>query len=309
MGCNQISEGLAARLQGGVLSFPITDYTANGHVDLDGYAQRLAWLSGFDPAAIFPCAGAGEFFSLDGQELDALLRTAIESRPTGIPVVASVGYNLTLAIEMARRAEAGGADGLLVMPPYLTRATQEGLFHFVRAVCDSVGLPVLVYNRGTCDLAPDTVKRLAEACRNLVGIKDGHGNIEVLVALRSTLGDRLLFVNGMPTAEMFAYAYAGLGIPTYSSGVFNFVPGIATAFRRALSEGDRAVSDRILRDFFLPYTAIRGNTPGYAVTILRAGARIVGRGAGPTRPPLADITPAEYAALEALTESTAGLAA
>ncbi|TKB11505.1 MAG: 5-dehydro-4-deoxyglucarate dehydratase [Mesorhizobium sp.] len=306
---NQINEGLSATLESGVLSFPITDYSSDGSIDVDAYARRLEWMNSFAPAAIFPGAGAGEFFSLTGDEYDALLKTAIETRRHAAPVIASVGYSAQVAAAGARRAEAIGANGILLMPPYLTRATQDGLFNFIRAVCDSVEIGVIVYNRGTCELALETIQRLADACRNFVGVKDGHGKVESILSLRLALADRLLFINGMPTAEMFAYSYAGIGIPTYSSGVFNFVPGIATAFQRSLASNDRDRSDQILREFYLPYSRIRGDKPGYAVTILRAGATIIGRPAGQPRPPLVDIATSEFAQLEALIEKTAQLAA
>ncbi|WP_189510267.1 5-dehydro-4-deoxyglucarate dehydratase [Mesorhizobium sp. M1D.F.Ca.ET.043.01.1.1] len=309
MSKNQINEGLSATLQTGVLSFPITDYSSDGSIDVDAYARRLEWMNTFGPAAIFPGAGAGEFFSLSGEEYDALLETAIETRGTSTPVIASVGYNAQLAAAGARRAEAIGADGILLMPSYMTRATQDGLFNIIRAVCDSVEIGVIVYNRGTCELAVETIQRLADACSNFVGVKDGHGKIETILSLRLALAGRLLLINGMPTAEMFAYSYAGMGIPTFSSGVFNFVPAIATAFQHSLANNDRARSDEILREFYAPYSRIRGDKPGYAVTILRAGATIIGRPAGLPRPPLVDITPFEFAQLEALIERTANLVA
>lgn len=291
---------LMDKLSGSMLEFPITDYDSSNQINYDAYAKRLDWLNSFGPSAIFPAAGAGEFFSLTADEYDGLLKTALETRLPGMPVVASTGFGTFEAIARAQCAESLGADGLLLLPPYLTGATQDGLFRHIKAVCESVNIGVIVYNRANCSLSVETVQRIAQVCPNLIGLKDGTGDIENMLALRLILGDRLMLINGMPTAEVFAYAYAGLGAPTYSSGVFNFIPGIATAFHRALRDGNRSICDRILKDFFIPFVGIRGRKPGYAVTVLRAGAEIVGRSAGPVRSPLIEITKPEYAAMEKL---------
>ena len=294
-------------LSGGMLAFPITDFTPTGEVAFDAFARRVEWMCGFGVSAVFPGAGAGEFFSLSGSECDELVRTALAATPPGVPVFASVGCSTQEAAAAARRAERSGAHGILLMPPYLTRATQDGLFQHIKAICDAVSIAVIVYSRANCVLTCDTVERLAERCPNFAGFKDGAGDVEDILSTRLALGDRLLFINGMPTAEVFAYAYSGMGITTYSSGIFNFIPQIAKRFHNALKHGDRAVSDLILREFLRPYLGIRGNKPGYAVTILRAGAEIIGRGAGPARPPLSEITIDEYQALEKLIFATESL--
>ena len=128
------------------------------------------------------------------------------------------------------------------------------------------------------------------------------GDIEQLTAIRNALGDRLVFINGMPTAETYARSFRGAGVPIYSSAVFNFVPRTALNFHRALNAGDEAAVDALLRDFFIPYVRIRNRQPGYAVSIVKAGAAIVGRSAGRVRPPLSELTSEEYASLRVLIE-------
>jgi 5-dehydro-4-deoxyglucarate dehydratase len=88
----------------------------------------------------------------------------------------------------------------------------------------------------------------------------------------------------------------------YSSAVFNFIPATAMRFYRALVAGDQATVDRLLDEFFLPYLEIRNRGAGYAVSIVKAGARLVGRGAGPVRPPLTELTDAEMRDLDRLIE-------
>jgi 5-dehydro-4-deoxyglucarate dehydratase len=91
-----------------------------------------------------------------------------------------------------------------------------------------------------------------------------------------------------------------MGCPVYSSAVFNFIPKTAMAFYDAQVQGDIATTNRLIKDFFLPYIALRNQGEGYAVSIVKAGATIVGQSAGPVRPPLSELLPAEVDALSSL---------
>ena len=159
---------------------------------------------------------------------------------------------------------------------------------------------VIVYNRGVCRLQPDTLARLAERCPNLVGFKDGIGDIELMVSIYQKMGDRFAYLGGLPTAEVYAAAYKALGTPVYSSAVFNFIPKTAMAFYEAVRTDDHATQHRLLREFFMPYLELRNRMPGYAVSIVKAGARLVGHDAGPVRPPLTDLKQDELDRLQAL---------
>src|SRR6185436_8453741 len=180
-----------------------------------------------------------------------------------------------------REAERLGAAGLLLLPHYLTEASQKGLVDHVTAVCKAVRIGVVVYNRGQCRLEPGSLMELAERCPNLVGFKDGLGDVELMVRIRRALGDRFAYLGGLPTAEVFATAYRAMGVPVYSSAVFNFIPATSMRLYRALVADDHATVNKLLDEFFLPYLEIRNRGAGYAVSIVKAGARIVGHGAGP----------------------------
>src|SRR6201999_2574929 len=116
----------------------------------------------------------------------------------------------------------------------------------------------------------------------------------------SKLGDRLTYVGGLPTAETFAMPYLEMGVTTYSSAVFNFVPQFATDFYAAVRRQDRATVAEGLRNFILPLIAIRNRKKGYAVSIIKAGMKVVGRDSGSVRSPLTDLTEAELAEVKAL---------
>ncbi len=200
----------------------------------------------------------------------------------------------------AQQAERLGAKGLLLLPHYLTEASQDGVAAHVEAVCQSVNIGVVVYNRNVCRLNATLLEQLAERCPNLIGYKDGLGDIELMVSIRRRLGERFSYLGGLPTAEVYAAAYKALGVPVYSSAVFNFIPKTAMDFYHAIARDDHATVAKLIDDFFLPYLDIRNRKAGYAVSIVKAGARIAGHDAGPVRAPLTDLSPDEYEMLAAL---------
>jgi 5-dehydro-4-deoxyglucarate dehydratase len=296
-------EALKAALPTGLLSFPVTDFDANGDFDEKGYRARLEWLAPYGTATLFAAGGTGEFFSLTPREYSDVIRTAIEGSGGQVPIVAGAGYGTRTAIEYAQEAERLGAAGILLMPPYLTETSQAGLRAHIAAVCKATRLGVIVYNRANCKVAAETLLAVADECPNLIGFKDGVGDIEAMVSVYNGLGDRLTYLGGLPTAEVYAAAYLAMGVPTYSSAVFNFIPKTALEFYKAVTTGDTATVDRLLKDFFFPYLKIRNRQPGYAVSIVKAGASIIGHGAGPVRSPISDLTDAEVAQLRPLIEA------
>src|SRR5690606_2497375 len=296
---------IKARIASGLLSFPVTHFNDDFSLNLPSYQKHVAWLSGFDAAALFAAGGTGEMFSLTPQEIGDLTRAAKEAAGN-MPSVAGCGYGTELAKDIARRAEQAGADGLLLLPHYLMDVPQEGIFQHVKAVCDSTGLGVIVYNRSNSVANADTIARLADACPNLIGFKDGTGQTALVRHITARLGERLSYIGGMPTHELYAQGFNGLGLSTYSSAVFNFVPELALRFYRALNAGDEATMAQILDSFFFPFAEIRDRQKGYAVSIIKAGVQLVGHTPGPVRAPLTNLTPQEIDMLKALIDRAGG---
>lgn len=287
-------------LGAGLLSFPVTHFDAEGSFNAQSYQRHVEWLSNFEAKALFAAGGTGEFFSLQPAEIPQVVAAAREAAGGRTAIISGCGYGTEMAIEIARSAEKAGADGILLLPHYLIDAPQQGLYDHVRRVCQSVGIGVMVYNRDNSILQVDTLARLCEACPNLIGFKDGSGDLALTRQITATMGDRLTYLGGMPTAELYAEAYLSAGFTTYSSAVFNFVPELAVRFYKALRAGDQAICVSILQDFFYPFMAIRNRNKGYAVSIIKAGVRLQGFDAGPVRAPLCDLTAEEEALLEAL---------
>lgn len=292
-------------LASGLLSFPLTAFDDQGDLDVDTYKTRLDWLNGYDAAALFVCGGTGEGFSLTGSEQRRVITASMEVSGQSAPILASASGGTRVAIELAQQAQNEGAAGVLLMPHYLTEATQEGLIAHCIAVCQSVDFGVVIYNRGVCRLSPESVVRIADACPNFVSLKDGFGEVELLTKLHHATKGRLTLIGGLPTAEVFAGALLAAGMRSYSSAVFNFIPQEALRFHDAILKGNTDVTNRMLEDFFLPLIAIRNRSAGYAVSMIKAGARIVGRPAGPVRSPLVDCTPDEHAEITELVDRLA----
>ncbi len=295
------------RISEGVLAFPVTPFGRDGALDAPAFEAHVARLATHRPAALCPAGGAGELFSLTLEEHSTLCRIAVAAG-AGVPVVAGVGYGLSMAIAMARTAEAAGADAILLFPPYLVVAEQEGLLAYATAVCRSVGIGVIVYSRNNGILTADTALRLADACPNFIALKDGAGDFESLVALARRAGDRLAIINGVPTAEIIASQCFALGMRSYTSAVFSFLPEFALRYFHAVRDADRSVVDRLLADFYVPLTAIRNRKRGYAVALVKAGLEIAGYPAGPVRPPLVELSLDDRRDLTALIARAGSLA-
>ena len=222
----------------GLLSFPVTDFHANGDFNTKGYAERLEWLAPYGASALFAAGGTGEYFSLTGQEYPEIIKTAVQTCKGKVPIISGAGGPTRFAIECAQEAERQGAHGILLMPHYLTEAGQEGLITHIEAVCKSVKFGVIIYNRNVCKLTPDSLATLADRCPNLIGFKDGVGDIEIMSSIYMRMGDRFSYLGGLPTAEVYAAAYKALGTPVYSSAVFNFIPKTAMDFYHAVANDD-----------------------------------------------------------------------
>lgn len=291
---------LATQIKSGLLSFPVTHFDADLQFDEARYREHLAWQAGYNVAGLFAGGGTGEGFSLTTAEMDRVVRVAVDEIGGKVPVLASATGPTFQAIEQAKSAEAAGADGLLLLPPYLTEADQEGLIEHVSAVCRATNLGVIVYSRANAVLTDTSVAILAERNPNLIGFKDGIGNIEQMTRIYAKVGERLAYIGGLPTAETFALPLLQLGVSTYSSAMFNFVPEFALGFYQDVRAENRTAVYQKLNDFVIPYLDIRDRVKGYGVSIVKAGLTAVGRDGGKVRPPLQDLTESDLHELTTL---------
>ena len=293
---------LAAHLKDGLLSFPATAFTADLEFDEATYRDHVSWQASYDVAGLFAAGGTGEGFSLTAAENAAVVRAAVESSRPEVPVLGSAGGNTRDAIAQAQAAEEAGAEGILLLPPYLSECNQAGLLEHASAITAATNIAVIVYNRANAIYSAETVATLADRHENFIGFKDAIGNIEHLAKVYARSGDRLFYLGGLPTAETYALPLLQMGLSTYSSAMFNFVPEFALDFYRDVRAQNRDAVTEKLNRFVLPYLELRDLGTGYGVSIVKAGLNAIGRSVGPVRPPLADLSEAELAQLDALIE-------
>ncbi|MFF6996613.1 5-dehydro-4-deoxyglucarate dehydratase [Streptomyces sp. NPDC008313] len=291
------------RVLEGILFFPVTPFAPDGSVDLSKLSEHVASGVGAGAGGVFVACGTGEFHALGLREFASVVRTAVRVVDGRVPVFAGAGGSLPLAREYARAAEEAGADGLLLMPPYLVAGPPAGLAAYVREVLAAGSLPAIVYQRGTALFDVPTALEVARLPQ-VVGFKDGTGDLDLLArivtAVRAdpaTGGRDFQFFNGMPTAEGTQLAYRDIGVDLYSSAAFCFAPETALAFHRAVTSGDDDTARSLLAGFFDPLIALRKRVPGYSVALVKAAVRLRGLDVGGVRPPLTDPAPEHLAEL------------
>ncbi|WHT21456.1 5-dehydro-4-deoxyglucarate dehydratase [Crossiella sp. CA-258035] len=285
----------------GVLFFPVTPFTGTGEVAEDVLAEHVKRGVDAGPGGVFVACGTGEFHALEPGEYERVVQVAVEATAGRVPVLAGAGGSLPLAKQFAAAAKRAGADGLLLLPPYLVGSRPEGLAEWVRQIAASTDLPVIVYQRNNAVFSPETAVEVAKL-PNVVGFKDGLGDLDlmqrIVLAVRAEVDTPFQFFNGLPTAEMTVPAYRGIGVALYSSAVFCFAPEISLAFYRAVEAGDTEKVGALLHGFYGPLVALRDKSPGYAVSLVKAAVRQRGLDCGGVRAPLTDPAPEHLAELE-----------
>ncbi|OXM87106.1 5-dehydro-4-deoxyglucarate dehydratase [Paenibacillus rigui] len=287
----------------GILGFPVTPMDPNGSLNVIALEANIQFLIDNGLSAIFIGCGSGEFHAVSPTEYRTMVETALAVAKGKVPVYTGVGGNISHALELARISEAAGADGYLILPPYLIEPEQEGLYQYLKTVIDSTPLNAILYQRDNCVLTLPTLQRLLEYPQ-LVGFKDGLGHMETNIEFTQTIGDRLGWLNGMPMAEVTMPAYVNLGFRSYSSAISNYIPHISAMFYDALLKQDKERLNELYTHVILPINRIRRQRKGYAVSLIKAGMEIVGLPVGTTvRPPLIPVEKEHYQQLERIVKA------
>ena len=294
----------------GLLFFPITPYQGDGEVDVTELAAHVR--RGVDAGAggVFVACGTGEFSALEQDEYSGVVRAAVEAVAGLVPVFAGAGGPARTARRFADRAKDAGANGILLLPPYLTEASGRGLVDYVRAATRE-DLPTIVYNRANARFDEDSALLVARLPQ-VIGFKDGAGDLDLMVRIVRAVRDKgndpsFLFFNGMPTAEVTQRAYRAIGVPLYSSAAFAFAPPVALAYYDALERDDQDTLAALETAFYHPLARLRAKGAGYAVSLIKAGVELAGYSSGGVRPPLTEVTPPHREELASIL--AAGLAA
>ena len=215
----------------------ITPFTESG-VDYAQLESFIDWQITEGIHGIVPCGTTGESPTLTHAEHKEITLAAVRAANGRVPVMAGTGSNSTAeAIEFTQHAEKAKADAVLVVAPYYNKPTQEGIFQHYKAIADATALPVFIYNipgRSTINIADTTLARLAEACKNIAGVKDATGDLARPATLKHLVGDRLALFSGEDMTMVGFNAMGGTGVISVLS---NLAPRLSAQIQTLTLEG------------------------------------------------------------------------
>ena len=223
--------------------------------------------------ALVVCGTTGEAPTLSHAEHDQIVRIAVDVAHGRVPVIAGAGSNSTSqAIELAKDAETAGADAILSVVPYYNKPIQAGMYAHFRAIADSIGLPIILYDvpsRTVCGLADATIARLAESPQ-FIGLKDATGDMTRPLRLRALLGTDFRLLSGDDSTALGFLAQGGNGCISVTS---NVAPGLCRSMYLALKRGEITYAQRFAADFMKLTLALFSETnPApvkYALSLLK----------------------------------------
>ena len=285
----------------GVIAFPVTPFKADLSLDIPGLRRNLKDLVKHPMAAVVAAGGTGELYSLTPAEHQEVVRATVEEVKGACPVIAGVGFNRQIAVELAKASAKAGVDAILALPPYYPNADEEALLEYYKSIGAATDLGFLVYSRDWVNPSPAWVEKLAKSTPNLVAWKDGQGDIRRYAQIMQRLGDRLHWIGGVGDDNI--PAYYSIGIRTYTSSIATVSPRLSIELHEVASRGDSAALAKLMDAYVTPLYAFRSRRKGYEVSVMKEMMNLLGMAAGPVRPPLADVRKEEIAELKAMLKS------
>jgi 4-hydroxy-tetrahydrodipicolinate synthase len=245
---------------GRVLTAMVTPFHEDGSLDLAGAAALATHLVDAGCDGLVVSGTTGESPTTTDVEKERLVRAVVEAVGDRAHVVAGVGtYDTHHTVELAGQAEKAGAHGLLVVTPYYSKPTQEGLVHHFRAAADATALPVMLYDippRSIVPIAPDTLARLAEHER-IVAVKDAKGDVFAASEVMARTG--LAYYSGEDALNLPLLAVGAVGMV---SVVGHVAAAEYAAMVRAVDAGDLPAALQIHRRLIPAVRGIMMRAPG-----------------------------------------------
>jgi 4-hydroxy-tetrahydrodipicolinate synthase len=218
----------------------VTPMHEDGSLDLDAYRRLIEWHIAEGTHGIVAVGTTGESPTVDFDEHNELIRTAVETVRKRVPVIAGTGGNSTAeAIELTRYAKKVGADATLQVVPYYNKPSQEGMLRHFKTIAETVDLPVILYNvpsRTVADMATDTTLRLA-AVPGIVGIKDATGDLARGADLLRRAPKQFAVYSGNDDSALALMLVGGHGVISVTA---NVVPRLMSELARAALDGNLA---------------------------------------------------------------------
>ncbi|MGH9575156.1 MAG: dihydrodipicolinate synthase family protein [Candidatus Acidiferrales bacterium] len=289
----------ASKLRG-VFGFPVTPFGLDFSLDLNALERNVDEMANYPFCALVSVGGTGELYSLSIEEIEQVIRTTVRVVNGRMPVVAGTGFNVPMGMEIARLARKAGAAYLLVLPPYYVGAPEPGLFDYYEAIGRATDLPLMIYSRDWAAFTPEMVARLSDRLPTLVAWKDGQGNIRKYQRIMEHNGDRLAWFGGL--GDDCVPGYFAIGIQAFTSSISNISPQLSLALAESGINRDFVELNRLMRCYVNPLYTLRERSKGYEVAIMKAAMEMLGKTAGPVRPPLMNCQPNDMEDLRKLME-------
>ena len=201
----------------------VTPMNADGSVNYESFRKLIEFQIANQTDAIIVCGTTGEASTLTHEEHLDVIKYCVDVVAKRIPVIAGTGSNCTeTAIYLSTEAEKAGADALLLVSPYYNKATQNGLFAHFKAVADAVKIPIILYNvqsRTGMNIAPATIVRLADACENIVAVKEASGNISQVAKIAALAKGKIDIYSGNDDQILPILSLGGKGVISVLSNV------------------------------------------------------------------------------------------
>lgn len=200
----------------------VTPFDKKGHIDFAKTTKLVNYLIENGTESVVVAGTTGESPTLSKEEKLALFDHVVKVVKKRIPVIAGTGSNNTYAsIELTKKAEQLGVDGILVVAPYYNKPNQEGLYQHFKAVAEATELPVMIYNipgRSVVNIHPETVIRLSEI-PNITAIKEASGDLNAMAQIIANTDDDFVLYSGDDSLTLPVLAIGGAGIVSVASHV------------------------------------------------------------------------------------------
>jgi 4-hydroxy-tetrahydrodipicolinate synthase len=279
----------------GSITALITPFKTGG-VDAKAFQRLVEWQIGQGTHGLVPVGTTGESPTLTHEEHKQVIALCIEAAAGRVPVIAGTGSNSTSeAVALTRYAKEAGADGALVVTPYYNKPTQEGLYLHYKAINDAVDIPIIIYNipgRSIVDMSVETMTRLFKL-PNIAGLKDATANMARVSQQRAAMGTEFVQLSGEDATALGFNVHGGQGCVSVTA---NIAPALCSEFQLACLGGNfkRALK---IQDRLMPLhdALFVESNPGP----VKYAAEKLGLCSGETRLPLAPLTPASKAKVDA----------
>lgn len=274
----------------------ITPFNEDGSVNYEEFGRIIDDQINGGSDAIIVCGTTGESSTMDHDEHIKVIKYCVEKVAGRVPVIAGSGSNCTReAINISKRAEEVGANGLLCVTPYYNKCTQEGLYQYYKAISDAVNIPIIMYNipgRTGTTIQPETAVRIAKEVKNVVAIKEASGNISAVAKLAALADGCIDIYSGNDDQVLPILSLGGKGVISVWSHV---APKKVHDMVYAYLNGDTATATKLQLEAIDVIGALFCEVNPIPV---KAAMNMLGYKAGPVRAPLTELSDAHKELLE-----------